>query len=132
MEDLKTIDGEVLPPPKLTRRSRFESVLLQPPSPIIRSRSNDIADILVDLSKRESIIAAPIERDEQTWGVCCSRTEKSFIKFIVQVTMGILVMLFCMGMIALGDGTHDMIAFTLISGTLGLFFPHPSMSKEDD
>ena len=114
MEDLKTTDD----------------ALLRPPSPIIRSRSSDIAQVLVDLSKRESIIAAPTERDEQTWGVCCSRTEKSFIKFIVQVTMGILVMLFCMGMIALGDGKHDMIAFTLISGTLGLFFPHPSMTKD--
>jgi hypothetical protein len=67
-------------------------------------------------------------KHDPTWETCCSNSERSFIKFVVQVAMGFLVIAFCMGLIALGDGEHDMIAFSLISGTMGLFFPHPSMA----
>ena len=102
-----------------------DRLLLRPPSPKVRSHSVEIelANTLLELSHQE--------QEKETWHVCCSKSEKSFIKFIVQVTMGLGVMLFCMLLIAFGDGEHDMICFTLLSGTLGLFFPHPTMTSGD-
>ena len=104
---------------------KVETLLLRPPSPMVRSQSVEIelANTLLELSQQEQI--------KETWHVCCSKSEKSFIKFIVQVTMGLAVMLFCMLLIGFGDGEHDMICFTLLSGTLGLFFPHPTMTSGD-
>ena len=60
------------------------------------------------------------------WSGCCSKTNKHFIKYITQITMGGAVMLFCMVQIGLGTENQE-IYFSLLSGTLGLFLPHPQI-----
>jgi hypothetical protein len=60
------------------------------------------------------------------WVGCCSRTDKHYLKYLVQIGMGSSVMIFSMIMIAL-DAKHQEIYFSMISGTLGLFLPHPQV-----
>ena len=64
----------------------------------------------------------------QNWGVCCSRSNREFVKYIVQVTFGLIVMIFAMVQITLGTEGRE-IYFSLISGTMGLFFPQPIINS---
>jgi len=64
----------------------------------------------------------------QEWETCCSRSSSSFVKYMVQVLLGTLVLLFSMVQI-INKADNPAIYFSLISGTVGTFFPHPSMSS---
>ena len=64
-------------------------------------------------------------RDE--WSGCCSRSNKDFVKYVTQVSMGSAVIIFSMIQVARGDAENKEIYFSLLSGTLGLFLPHPQM-----
>lgn len=62
------------------------------------------------------------------WTICCSHTNKHALKYLIQVTMGSCVMIFCMIMIVLDEEAEDKsIYYSLLSGTLGYFLPHPSL-----
>jgi hypothetical protein len=63
---------------------------------------------------------------ENEWHGCCSKTNKHYLKYMVQIAMGGSVMLFCMVQIAIGSDNPE-IYFSLLSGTLGLFLPHPQI-----
>lgn len=63
---------------------------------------------------------------EQDWSGCCSKTNKDFLKYITQIGFGASVMIFSMAQIARGVDNQE-IYFSLLSGTLGLFLPHPSL-----
>lgn len=69
-----------------------------------------------------------IENDKlrNEWTGCCSKHDKHFIKYITQIFMGASVMAFSMIMIATGAKNQE-IYFSLLSGTLGLFLPHPQI-----
>jgi hypothetical protein len=69
------------------------------------------------------------EKLEDEWRGCCSKSDRSFIKYITQILMGSTVMLFCMVQIFRGSNNLE-IYFSMLSGTLGLFLPHPQMIKE--
>jgi len=64
----------------------------------------------------------------QEWETCCSRSSSSFVKYMVQVLLGTMVLLFSMIQI-INKAENPAIYFSLISGTVGTFFPHPSMSS---
>ena len=70
------------------------------------------------------------EKLRQEWSGCCSKTNKEFIKYITQIGFGASVMIFSMAQIARGVESQE-IYFSLLSGTMGLFLPHPSMSKKE-
>jgi len=57
---------------------------------------------------------------------CCSKTDKHYLKFIIQIAMGSSVMLFSMIQIVRGAESPE-IYFSMLSGTLGLFLPHPNI-----
>jgi len=61
-----------------------------------------------------------------SWQACCSKTDVTFIKFMVQVTLGFSVIIFSMIQIIRGVD-NDTIYFTMISTVFGVFVPHPSM-----
>ena len=68
--------------------------------------------------------------DTKEWQICCSHTNQHALKYIIQVIMGASVMLFSMGMIFASDTEEDnAIYYSLLSGTLGYFLPHPSLSE---
>lgn len=67
--------------------------------------------------------------DEIEWHTCCSNTEKTFVKYIVQVVLGFTVILFSMIQIMRNTGENNSIYFSLISGTFGIFTPQPSIAS---
>ena len=64
------------------------------------------------------------------WKLCCSNSSKSFVKFLVQVLLGFTIILFSMVQIFRGVEGQS-IYFSLISGTLGIFFPHPTLGEDN-
>lgn len=69
------------------------------------------------------------EKYKDEWSGCCSKTNKHFLKYLTQILMGSSVMIFCMVQIAIGAENPE-IYFSMLSGTLGLFLPHPQI-KDD-
>ena len=67
-------------------------------------------------------------RDE--WSGCCSKSNKEFVKYITQIGFGASVMIFSMVQISRDDVLNKEIYFSLLSGTLGLFLPNPSIKGE--
>lgn len=66
--------------------------------------------------------------EEAKWTTCCSgTTEKSFVKYLVQVIMGATIIIFSMVQIWRDTGEGKEIYFSLLSGTLGVFWPHPQI-----
>lgn len=63
------------------------------------------------------------------WHTCCSKTERGFVKFIVQVTVAILVIVFSMYMIANSTDNRE-IYFSMLSGTAGVFLPTPTITPD--
>lgn len=70
------------------------------------------------------------EKYKDQWKVCCSNTDRHFFKYLTQIVMGSCVMIFSMYQIVMGSENNE-IYFSLLSGTLGLFLPHPSASSSD-
>jgi hypothetical protein len=66
---------------------------------------------------------------EDEWAGCCQKTNKHYLKFVSQIAMGSSVMIFSMVQIARGSDNAE-IYFSLLSGTLGLFLPHPQINDE--
>jgi hypothetical protein len=69
------------------------------------------------------------EKLKEQWVGCCSKTNKHFLKYIVQITMGAIVMVFSMAQVFLGAENPE-IYFSLLSGTLGMFMPNPQIQIE--
>ena len=65
--------------------------------------------------------------DQGQWDTCCSRTSQSFVKYSVQVGIGLIVILFSMVQI-INKVENPEIYFSMLSGTMGIFFPHPSLT----
>jgi len=59
---------------------------------------------------------------------CCSLKNKDEIKFFVQVGFGLIVVAFSIFQIIQDDSDKN-VWISLLSGTLGLFLPNPSMAK---
>jgi hypothetical protein len=70
------------------------------------------------------------EQLKEQWNSCCSKTNKHFLKYMVQITMGASVMIFSMTQIFLGAENPE-IYFSLLSGTLGGFMPNPQIIMDD-
>lgn len=70
------------------------------------------------------------EKYKDEWQGCCSKTNKHYLKYLTQIAMGSSVMVFCMSQIIRGAPNPE-IYFSLLSGTLGLFLPHPQIRDED-
>ena len=70
------------------------------------------------------------EKYKDQWILCCSKTDRHFFKYLTQIVMGSCVMIFSMYQISQGSENNE-IYFSLLSGTLGLFLPHPSASSSD-
>jgi hypothetical protein len=63
------------------------------------------------------------------WKLCCSHSSPAAIKFVIQVAFGATLCAFAMIMIATGKpGENNEIYFSMLSGTVGLFLPHPTLN----
>ena len=66
------------------------------------------------------------EKVKEEWSGCCSRSNKDFVRWISQVGFGASVMIFSMVQISRADVENKEIYFSMLSGTMGLFLPHPT------
>jgi hypothetical protein len=72
----------------------------------------------------------PIEEKDEEWSGCCSHTNKHFIKYLTQIGFGATVVIFSMVQIARSDVESKEIYFSMLTGTLGIFMPHPSLKSD--
>ena len=68
---------------------------------------------------RQATSALPQER----WTTCCSRTEASFVRYVAQILVSLIVLVFALIMIGLGHS--DPYYFSLVTLVIGLFLPEP-------
>ena len=69
------------------------------------------------------------EKFKNEWAICCSKTNKEFLKYLVQIIMGGSVLCFSMIQILRG-AKHSEIYFRLLSGVIGSFMPHPQIKND--
>jgi hypothetical protein len=67
------------------------------------------------------------EDEDKEWKLCCSRSDKGFIKYVTQICFGASIMIFSMAQIARSDVENKEIYYSMLSGTVGLFLPHPTI-----
>jgi hypothetical protein len=75
-------------------------------------------DILVETNAGDAV-----------WRSCCFEIDRNAVKFVTQVCFGASVIVFSMCQIARGVDNQE-IYFSMLSGTLGLFLPHPNLKSE--
>ena len=62
------------------------------------------------------------------WKICCSGTNRNFVRYCVQVCFGASVVIFSMAQIMSAEQTEQTeIYFSLISGTVSYFLPNPTI-----
>lgn len=70
-----------------------------------------------------------IDDENVQWQICCSKSSKSFIKYMVTVVMSIIVLSFSIFMIASNPGNDNSIYFSLLSSIITLYVPAPTLDK---
>ena len=65
-------------------------------------------------------------QDIEPWQ-CCSIKNKHEIRYFIQCAFGLITICFCMIMIVRNKGDIT-VWVSLLSSTVGLFFPQPSMT----
>jgi hypothetical protein len=70
------------------------------------------------------------ENSENQWSGCCSKSDKGFIKYLTQILFGASVCIFSMVQIGRNDVPNKEVYFGLLSGTMGIFMPHPSLKDK--
>ena len=67
--------------------------------------------------------------DNIEWSVCCSKSSKAFIKYVSTVMMSVIVLIFCIVMVALNPDADNTIYFSLISSIISLYINPPTIEK---
>jgi len=69
----------------------------------------------------------------EQWQICCSKSDPEGLKYIVQLGVGIIVLVFSMIQICVADHDQDVsIYFSLISMIVGVFLPSPKFVQNED
>lgn len=70
------------------------------------------------------------EKLREEWHMCGSGTSRHLVKYIVQMTFALMVLVF--SIIKLNDDNADNkeIYYSLLSFILGIIFPHPQIKEE--
>ena len=72
----------------------------------------------------------PQSETNEEWTGCCSKTNSTFLKYIVQVIISIIILLFSIVMIVTKDGIGCEVYFSIISAIMGIYSPSPSLNKK--
>jgi hypothetical protein len=78
------------------------------------------SDVVINLP-RESI-QKPTELDIE-YNTCCSKTKSSFLKFVSQLFVSLVVLVYSLTMVALGK--NDSVYYSLITLIIGVYIPTP-------
>lgn len=72
-----------------------------------------------------------MEEPNEQWSGCCSKTDSHFLKYLVQVIISLIILIFSIIMIVIRNGGNCEVYFSIISAILGIFSPSPSMTKKN-
>lgn len=67
--------------------------------------------------------------EKQQWSMCCSKSSSTFVKYIVQVIIALIILIFSIIKLSINSNEDKAIYISLISTILGLFIPAPSSAK---
>ena len=71
----------------------------------------------------------PNDDDHIEWDICCSKSSKAFIKYVSTVMMSVIVLIFCIVMVALNTDADNTIYFSLISSIITLYVNPPTIDR---
>ena len=71
------------------------------------------------------------DEDHEEWHICCSKSSKAFIKYMVTVAMSIIVLIFSIVMIYTNPDNDNSIYFSLLSSIISLYIPPPTPDKSN-
>ena len=78
--------------------------------------------------EKHTLIENPVDHDE--WSICCSKSDANAIKYLVQVAMACIVMVFSMYCIVTSTEQEDKSIFwSLLSSTLTYFLDAPQLTS---
>ena len=66
---------------------------------------------------------APVAAHTETWNTCCSRTESSFVRYVAQLVVSLIALVFAVVMVSTGH--TDPYYYGIITLVVGLFLPEP-------
>jgi hypothetical protein len=72
-----------------------------------------------------------MEEPNEQWSGCCSKTDSHFLKYLVQVIISLIILIFSIIMIVIKNSVNCEVYFSIISAILGIFSPSPSMTKKN-
>lgn len=83
----------------------------------------DPSDVVIKIDplnkdRRESEIKEDIE-----YNTCCSKTKSSFLKFVSQLFVSLVVLVYSLTMVAIGK--NDSVYYSLITLIIGVYIPTP-------
>jgi len=88
---------------------------------MIENNNIDIKDEHVDESKDD---------DLREWHTCCSNSSIAFIKYVVTVSISLIVLVFSLVMISFNPDDDNSIYFSLIASIVSVYIPSPTMDKK--
>ena len=72
-----------------------------------------------------------IKHREKEWVVCCSKSDKDGIKYITQIIICSIVLIFSFTKLSISDDNRE-IYFSLISFILGVILPNPQLKTKNN
>jgi hypothetical protein len=69
------------------------------------------------------------ETENVEWDTCCSHSSREFVKYIITVSISMIVLIFCLFMIAVNPNDDNSIYFSLLSSIITLYVPSPQINK---
>lgn len=64
------------------------------------------------------------DAEDRVWETCCSKSSSSFIRYVSQLTVTLMVLTLAIGMLA--SGSKDTLYPSLITLCLGIYVPVPT------
>ena len=93
----------------------------------LRSPKRPIRSIQLE---RHPSANSPTEKNDRLehWDTCCSRSSSRFVKYLVQVVVSIIILIFAIVNISLGH--NDPVYYSLLTLIVGVFIPSPTLKKD--
>lgn len=94
------------------------------------SNTQTTHELIMDLEDETKHILNEKLADE--WSICCSKSDRNALIWMIQVMFGAITVLFCMISICVNPEADNSVYFGLLGSTLGYFMPSPTLTKKND
>lgn len=69
-----------------------------------------------------------ISHNSKTWAICCSKSDREAVKYIIQMSLCLLLMVFCFVKLMVSDEDKE-VYIGLLSFIIGVILPSPELKK---